>query len=613
MSAPTVAPPSLPLPLQPWRQWLEGFDAEIVAALGEWLLRLAPLLGNGSARVQAPSPEPDGLGELASRGQYQRLLLSEWGLADLAPDEFLRRAANGEHLFLAPTPIRPRSDPRMVMVFDAGPAQWGDARLVHVALWILLWRHAQAQRAQLQWGLAHLPGELHSVETPQDLLKMLRGRTHAVAESSHWLAWHAVLQPSSPHIGERWCIGGGQGVSGDAGFTHAARIHTGWDAQLQVRMGPRAALRTLALPRLAAAPAARLLAGEFLHRPARADSSSAKGRFSLRQPPLFSPNGRSVAVALAGRNGAFQLRLPEPGQRKVYTGRYHEWAAQSQMLAATTWDKVFGGITCDADHLYFWKLQGQSTQPRPEPEVFTVRPGVPQWLPIALLYAGGKRHSVAVIDHARQLLVWPAPIPGDPASKRGPLRVAGDVLALHQANPQGVVYARVEGIYVGIHQLDSRGNSSPRARLLATDRTRAVWFGGTQRGSGFQTCCVEHRDLDGLCVLTLYDAGCGQVGLAKLPVDWKRIGLIQAGNNQGVWQMLVLRADRRTLVAVGTGIQTVIHTSSDDIMAASVSDCGRRIAVLGMGGELLVLALGTDPEAHTVLARVRGTGDEHAT
>ena len=43
--------------------------------------------------------EPDGYDGIASRGIYERLVTSEWLLADEEPDEFDRRAAMGEHTF----------------------------------------------------------------------------------------------------------------------------------------------------------------------------------------------------------------------------------------------------------------------------------------------------------------------------------------------------------------------------------------------------------------------------------------------------------------------------------------------------------------------------------
>ena len=140
----------LPAALQPWQPWLQVFDADIVGVLGELLVRLDPLVGRGSAQVPAMALATEGVGGIDLRGSYERLLLSEWALAQDAPEEFLRRAAGGEHLFLAPHRVQPRTDALIVVVFDAGPLQWGAPRLLQVALWILLARRA------VEIGRAHV-------------------------------------------------------------------------------------------------------------------------------------------------------------------------------------------------------------------------------------------------------------------------------------------------------------------------------------------------------------------------------------------------------------------------------------------------------------------------
>ena len=139
----------LPDALQPWRPWLGWFTPDLAAELGQLVGRLHPLLGrfrNGSLHGD---PEPDGLDDLRQRGSYERLLNSEWLLAGDLPDEFLRRAASGEHLFLAPRPRASQVDRFIVALFDAGPWQLGAPRLAQMAMWILLARRAHnvARRA----------------------------------------------------------------------------------------------------------------------------------------------------------------------------------------------------------------------------------------------------------------------------------------------------------------------------------------------------------------------------------------------------------------------------------------------------------------------------------
>ena len=90
----------LPDALKPWNPLLEGVAPELAEQLAAMLGRLQALVGPFRERTPNGPPEPDGLGDLQRRGPYERLLSSEWLLADEIPDEFLCRAAGGEHLFL---------------------------------------------------------------------------------------------------------------------------------------------------------------------------------------------------------------------------------------------------------------------------------------------------------------------------------------------------------------------------------------------------------------------------------------------------------------------------------------------------------------------------------
>ena len=133
----------LPAALQAWHPWLSWFTPELAAAMGDVLRRMHPLLGRFQGRRQGGVAEPDGVEDLRRRGSYERLLSSEWLLATELPDEFLRRAAGGEHLFLVPRPRAMQADKLIVAIFDAGPWQLGAPRLAHIALWILLARRAE--------------------------------------------------------------------------------------------------------------------------------------------------------------------------------------------------------------------------------------------------------------------------------------------------------------------------------------------------------------------------------------------------------------------------------------------------------------------------------------
>jgi hypothetical protein len=115
----------LPRPLAPWGAYLSIFPRDLALSLGPVLQRLSSALGPLKARRSSGEGEADGFDGLARRGSYDRLLATEWMLADEAPDEFTRRAVMGEHIFLRIHHPAPGGSRVSVALFDAGPAQLG--------------------------------------------------------------------------------------------------------------------------------------------------------------------------------------------------------------------------------------------------------------------------------------------------------------------------------------------------------------------------------------------------------------------------------------------------------------------------------------------------------
>src|SRR5262249_28943075 len=90
----------LPLELAPWRALLGLFPPALAASLGAWIPEIDRIIGPLRAARPRAQGEPDGFSGIARRGGVERLLLSEWLLAEEAPDEFVRRAAMSELSYL---------------------------------------------------------------------------------------------------------------------------------------------------------------------------------------------------------------------------------------------------------------------------------------------------------------------------------------------------------------------------------------------------------------------------------------------------------------------------------------------------------------------------------
>lgn len=193
---------SLPLPLRRWEPELAAFPTDIALALAPVMARLAAAIGPMRSRIG--DGEPDGIGALTRRGSYERLLLTEWALADEAPDEFLRRAVSAEHLFLAPVRRGPSAARRCVLIFDAGPTQLGAPRLVHVALLLVLARRARDAKVELAWGIAQAPSTLRTDADPPAIEALLAARRSSAVRDEDVDAWREALGASDD---ETWWIG----------------------------------------------------------------------------------------------------------------------------------------------------------------------------------------------------------------------------------------------------------------------------------------------------------------------------------------------------------------------------------------------------------------------
>ena len=145
--------PTLPKPLQPWTEALSIMRQEVIDGVGPWLAPLRALVGPLAIPRSTVSGDPDGLSGLTRRGSYERLVISEWAVALEVPDEFLRRALMGEHVFLARAYQEPHGAHSSVALLDVGPMQLGAPRLVQLAALVVLAQRAADCGAEFRFGM----------------------------------------------------------------------------------------------------------------------------------------------------------------------------------------------------------------------------------------------------------------------------------------------------------------------------------------------------------------------------------------------------------------------------------------------------------------------------
>ncbi len=198
----------LPRALQPWAELLDLFPRESAVALGPLVQRLSAAVGPLRVTLPNPNGEPDGYDGLTRRGLYDRLLVSEWALAESAPEEFIRRAASYEHLFLNLRRVEPAGAKRSVVIFDTGPNQLGTPRLAHLAALVVLARRAEMARVPFYWGILNHPNEpLVAGVTEANVRRLLDARTATEASAEDGAAWRDQFGTVA-NDDDAWFIGG---------------------------------------------------------------------------------------------------------------------------------------------------------------------------------------------------------------------------------------------------------------------------------------------------------------------------------------------------------------------------------------------------------------------
>ena len=184
------------------------FPPGVAGALGPWIPRIA--LAIGPMRTSRPdgSGDPDGFAGLARRGSYERLLLTEWLLADEAPEEFARRAAMGEHAFFQLARRSPAKAANSVVIVDAGPDPIGAPPIAGLAALIVLAERAERAGARFAWGVLHDPGgALAQAVTREGVRRMLAARTGVPACAEDVAAWADRARKSGWE--DAWIVGPG--------------------------------------------------------------------------------------------------------------------------------------------------------------------------------------------------------------------------------------------------------------------------------------------------------------------------------------------------------------------------------------------------------------------
>jgi hypothetical protein len=576
----------LPPALAPWAAQLAPFAPELQVALGGLAQRLAIALGPASAPRPGPG-EPDGLAGLARRGPYERLLLSEWLLAQELPDEFTRRAAAGEHLFLAPQRRTRAAGRRSVVLLDAGPDQLGAPRIAQLAALVVLAARAEARGAAFAWGVVQAaPGALVDGFVAEGARRFIDARSLVPPTLEQRAAWLAAL-PAATENDDLWLVGGPK-LLGDAPPS-ASRlaiedVTAPRERQVRLVLERRGAEpRSLVLELPPAPDCTRLLRDPF------GTATAPPSRAGVALVPdagiLFAPSGRRLAVRTV-TGGVLDVHVPTSPRERPGRPRHVIGAAD---LVGIGWRRRKASFTVAVEAGVLRVRHGRGieaarslpTPPASPLEHAPLRPCL-VWLPssdrIWVLDATGTLHVIgeaggeaSVASHGVAAIVSSAAY-----------------LAYVASSPEGlnlVVHDRrmgrtVQGMEPGtgrafLHRTESG------LHLASEDHRGGIW---TVRG-WFVTDAPDGRL-----------APLGGTRQLRPPPGAEVVGVILGPTF--VAGLVVVESDRRQIAVLdGAGFH-VVHEARSEIATAAVSPSDRTIAYLTRRGGLVAFSLGHGAPGH---------------
>ena len=585
----------LPESLQPWREWLQWFAPEQLPLFADLFGRLSPVLGPLRGLQQGGVPEPDGLSDLHRRGPYDRLLSSEWLLAEEVPDEFLRRAVVGEHLFLAPQYRAQQASRLIVALFDAGPLQLGAARLVHMALLILLARRAKDAGAELRWGILQQTPELHAFESAAQLKRLLSARTFTSVAPEHWQAWRDYLSAQPEPVGECWLVGQRLPATERQSCSHRVQVLRSLDGRSLSFALQAAGSRRVTLPIPDERLALQLLKGNFEGEVA-ATAPAAKGcvpRVSLTLQPVVSSAGTHVALKLLDEPGVVVIKLPEQNQKKALEIRRNLWSAGLTPLTATFFGRALGAVLSDQHTLSFWSMPGLKPVGKPSPAELKLPPGTASFLPAI----GLRNHSTGrlfLLDSQGHLAFWVVETGRTPAKPktRYTHRLADGVLCIAKVHGDAVAYVRREGDRLHTHSVNADGHVTAAYVVGVADDVSQVLFAASYLWrASFGGCALLTLDNDGVQRWRIVSAKGSpfEDEHVDLAPGWKGIGLLQEDNER--YSLLLLSPSQHAIAVYCEGGQNVLFTTADPIVKFSFCPLSGVIAALTSARELLVYSV----------------------
>lgn len=580
---------SLPPPLRPWALQLAIFPEELALSLGPYVARLAAAIGALRPRGETEGGEPQGYDGLNRRGPYERLLLTEWLYALESPDEFVRRAAFGEHAFLKPAFKQPQGSRRTVALLDAGPDQLGAPRIAHLALLVVLQRRAEAAGAQFAWCVLQDTPErvpFNSV-TPAAVQAWLSARTAAPVTDAHVAQWREALElGDAPE--DAWLVGG----SRLARLTEARGLSR---VEVEEVVAPSVRRLAVAVRRVARAPSSvelelpsadecvRLLRDPFTSRATAPVRLSTGARI---QSFFFSADGTRLILIRADGSVAAQP-IPHSPRATVPRPRRFQPPAGHKLVAAG-WRRNGGLLALTRDDKVLWIHGGVKgtlggSKPRGIPylgyEGLLPDAPAPNRPPgLATSIVDNERERVLVRDSEGRLFLVSQQGPSLLASRTGALAEVRRRPAFVMIPTEG---SSVDGLWLGLLE------DHHQRHLPLGPGDGEAYFGYSQSLGHEDAGLLAVRHRPGTWQVLLES---GNVQLNE-PVGSRVVGVAVISRDGQQPGVLLLEPDRRSFSLAGAQRTYPVARASEEVVHAVASPGLPVFAWLTVKGEFVVWSL----------------------
>ncbi len=574
----------LPAALRPWSHLLSLFPHDIALTLGTLVHRLHAVVGPLRDDTMAGALDPDGIRGIAARGIYERLLISEWLLADEIPEEFDRRAAAREHLFYDRELEDPSAARESVALFDCGPEQIGAPRIVQLAALILLARRAEAASAQFRWGVLQDAGcRLRDGVNHAEVQNLVHARTSATVTPECIAAWQERSPAGVPS--DQWVIGPQAGADTWPGFSFIAieeALGLERDALLvTVQRKSRRATIEIELPRRNAVRA-RLLRDPF-EQPIRSTVSTSSHAVSFKRQIRFTEDGRRVlGMLLDGNLGAFHVPNA-PGTQAGRTRVFHI-PGKHRLVAAEYLKKRFVVVTLLEDRIRLLNAPrgvgrgplGSTADPGRQPVPVNNLGSFPR----CVVRSRGRQGRVAIIyflDGARQLFA------ADLEEWR--IRCIDHGVRDFLLTDDRLIYLRhFDNQPAVLVEVDEHGRSARRATFeFASKQQTEVFFDSRHTWHGQRFGVVAMRGAQSIW----YVVGHGTLERIEVPHAHRVRGLVWSSKPRYRGLVVIRPGNRALSLCHARGLAPLV-TSSEPIAQVAVDPDSQNIAYVTSTGTLRV-------------------------